>query len=133
MSNYAYIRAANSEENFNIQREKARFKSIKIEKLFMDIGVSGSTLERSGLNDLLSTVKNKDNIYISDISRLARNTQKCYELIISLHDKGIDVFSLQDLKKPLYKILKKKMSYIIPKPKKCVIYMRMGAKEQFDS
>lgn len=133
MANYAYIRVANANDNFNIQAEKLRFKSIKIKKFFMDIGVSGSTLERSGLNDLLSTIKNKDNIYISDISRLTRNTQKCHELITSLHDKDVNVFSLKDFKKPLYKILKKKMSYIIPEPKKCVVYMRMATKEQLDS
>lgn len=105
MSNYAYIRVANKTENFNIESQKIYFSQIKIDKYFTDIGVSGLSLDREGLNELLKIVKSGDNIYVRDISRLARTVGELYQLLNFLHNKNISVFSFKDrFKKSLYDV-----------------------------
>lgn len=112
MKNYGYIRIANIENN-NLELQKSKFSKIKIDKFFEDLGVSGLTLDRKGLNELLDTVKNGDNIYVSEISRLSRNIIDTFKLIKSLHDKGVNVFTLENPLHPLYEEINSKFLEII--------------------
>lgn len=103
MSNYAYIKVTNKTEDFNVEFEKAYFIQIKIDKYFTDIGVSGLSLDRTGLNELLKIVKSGDNIYVRDASRLSRTVGELHQLLNFLHNKNVRVFSFKNgFKESLY-------------------------------
>lgn len=120
MSNYGYIRVANVNDDYNIETEKAYFSHIKIDKYFTDIGVSGLSLDRKGLNELLKIVKSGDNIYVRDISRLSRTVGELYQLLNFLHNKNVRVFSFKNgFKESLYDKFQRLM--------KAGIYMKPSA------
>lgn len=102
MSNYAYIRVASANRDFNSEREKLYFRKIKIDKFFTDIGGSGLSPDRKELNELLNTVKSGDKVYVKDISRLSRNTVEVFNLIGLLRDKGVNVFTTDNCNFNLY-------------------------------
>ena len=88
-----YIRCSTDEQNESRQVESA--KQLNIEKVFTD-KASGKNADRKSLNEMLDFVREGDCVYVSDISRIARNTRDLLNIVDKLKDKGVDFISLKE-------------------------------------
>lgn len=93
MAKIGYARVSTSSQSFDIQVEK--LKQAGCEKVFTD-KVSGKSSNRSGLNELLSYVRENDEIYATKLDRLGRNTRDMISIIEELNNQHIHVTFLDD-------------------------------------
>jgi DNA invertase Pin-like site-specific DNA recombinase len=85
MANVAYIRVSTIEQNIARQLDGLQFDRIFEDK------VSGSTINRAGLNELQDYVREGDVIHVHDISRMARNVGDLIKLIRDFNQAGVSV------------------------------------------
>lgn len=88
--NYAYVRVSTKEQSEARQIE--RLTKYGIDKWYSE-KVSGATMERPKLQEMLKELKNGDTVYISDFSRLARNTYDLLMMIDNFEHYGINLVS----------------------------------------
>lgn len=79
----AYIRVSTVDQNLERQLHGMEF-----DKIFED-KCSGKNADRPGLQELLDYAREGDEIFVHDISRLARNTADLIQLVQKLTTKGI--------------------------------------------
>ncbi len=89
----AYIRVSTEEQN--TQRQIEALDKYEIEKYFEE-KVSGKNKKRAELQSMLDFVREGDEIYILDFSRLARNTQDLLSIVDLLEKKGVKLVSLKE-------------------------------------
>lgn len=94
MSNIAYVRVSSVEQNTDRQELSIK-KEAEIDKWFIE-KVSAKNSDRSELTNLLNYVRNDDVIYIHSLDRLARNTKDLLDIMGTLNDKGIKLYSIND-------------------------------------
>jgi len=94
MANLAYIRVSSAEQNEARQHEA--LKSFHIDKKFIDHGVSGKSTKRPQLGAMLDYMREGDTVYISEFSRLARNTKDLLTLTETFERKGVKLVSLKE-------------------------------------
>ncbi len=88
--NVAYIRVSTVEQNEGRQLEAMKDKNI--EKFFTE-KVSGKDTNRPQLKEMLEFVREGDNVYIHDFSRLARSTEDLLNIVNTLNEKGVHLIS----------------------------------------
>ena len=81
----AYTRVSSTDQNLERQ-----LYGLSFDKVFQD-KCSGKDTNRSGLNDLISYSREGDEIYVHDISRMARNTADLLSLVKKFNDKGVSL------------------------------------------
>ena len=87
-----YRRVSTIEQNLDRQELKG------CERVFEE-KVSGASKERASLNELISFVRNGDEVEVFSIDRLARNLGDLQQIISELNDKGVSVkFVTENLK-----------------------------------
>ena len=86
----AYVRTSTVEQNEARQIEA--LEKFGIEKYFIE-KVSGRTMNRPALQELLEFVREGDTVYIKDFSRLSRSTKDLLELIDLFQEKGVNLVS----------------------------------------
>jgi DNA invertase Pin-like site-specific DNA recombinase len=79
----AYIRVSSVVQNLDRQ-----LHDMKFDKVFED-KCSGKDTSRKGLNELIDYARQSDEIYVHDISRMARNTSDLLSLVKRFNDKGV--------------------------------------------
>ena len=79
----AYRRVSTVEQNLDRQ-----LHGLSFDKVFED-KCSGKDTNRSGLNELISYAREGDEIYVHDISRMARNTADLLSLVKKFNDKDV--------------------------------------------
>ncbi len=88
--NYAYVRVSTKE-----QSEERQIKCLEkygIDKWYSE-KISGATMERPKLQEMLRSLKGGDTVYITDFSRLARNTYDLLCMIDNFEHYGINLVS----------------------------------------
>lgn len=111
MAIYAYYRVSTQTqaEKNGIEMQKAEVekfckeKKITLAGEFKDEGVSGTTTDRDGLNELLSILENGDRVIVQNTSRIWRNDtakvmiryqiQKCEADIISIEQSTYSIYA----------------------------------------
>lgn len=88
--NYAYVRVSTKEQSETRQIEC--LKKYNIEKWFSE-KISGATMDRPKLQEMLRGLKSGDTVYITDFSRLARNTYDLLCMIDNFEHYGINLVS----------------------------------------
>ena len=79
----AYTRVSTADQNLDRQLHGMTF-----DKVFED-KCSGKDTNRSGLNELINYARKGDEVYVHDISRMARNTADLLSLVKQFNDKGV--------------------------------------------
>jgi DNA invertase Pin-like site-specific DNA recombinase len=92
MAKIGYIRISTDDGSQKTDRQEIIMKDFGVEKLFTD-KVSGRTLERKGLTDLINYVRDDDVLYIESISRISRSTKDFLNIVSVLEDKGVQLVS----------------------------------------
>lgn len=88
--NYAYVRVSTKEQSEARQIEC--LKKYGIDKWYSE-KISGATMDRPKLQEMLRELKSGDTVYITDFSRLARNTYDLLMMIDSFEHYGINLVS----------------------------------------
>ena len=94
MANIGYIRVSSSDQNEARQHEA--LKKYSIDKTFIDHGISGKSADRPQLKTMLEYSREGDVIYISEFSRLARNTKDLLNITEDLTKRKIKLVSLKE-------------------------------------
>ena len=71
MSNIAYVRVSNAEQNTSRQEEM--FKSYNIDKTFIEKASGKNIKDRLELNKMMEYVREGDTVYVESISRFGRS------------------------------------------------------------
>lgn len=88
--NYAYIKVSSKEQN-EVRQMKC-LEKYEIDKIYSE-KVSGATMNRPELKNMLDHLKSGDTVYIADFSRLARSTYDLLTMIKAFEIKGINLVS----------------------------------------
>lgn len=91
--NIAYVRVSTLEQNE--ERQVKDLERFGIEKFFSE-KASGKDTNRPQLKAMLDFAREGDTIYISDLSRLGRNTEDLLRITKQLQDKGIHLVSSKE-------------------------------------
>ena len=92
---FFYARTSTKEQNLDRQLETAHAEGIPAENIYTD-QITGTTLDRPGLNDLLKVVRAGDVIYIHSLDRLSRKLNQALNLIETLDAKGVSIVSVTE-------------------------------------
>lgn len=90
---YGYCRVSTKHQNLQRQIDALIKYGVNSRFIFTD-KYTGKTLDREGLNELLSVLKSGDVLVIKEIDRLGRNRKETKELIISLVKQDIELICL---------------------------------------
>lgn len=77
-----------SSQGQNLDRQLARSKEVKADKVFTD-KFSGKTTNRPGLKKLLSFIREGDTVEVISLDRLSRNYQDIQHLVQKFKDIGV--------------------------------------------
>jgi len=88
--NIAYVRVSTIEQNE--ERQIRALEIYNIDKWFIE-KVSGKDMKRTELINMLDFAREGDNIYIHDLSRLARSTSDLLSIVETLSKKKINLIS----------------------------------------
>jgi DNA invertase Pin-like site-specific DNA recombinase len=93
-----YARTSTKEQDIDLQINLLKAEGIPAERIFFDVGISGSVpaLKRQGYKQLMTYAKNNpvDAIFCFEISRLGRTAMETLVLVQELEKSGIKVISL---------------------------------------
>ena len=91
--NIAYVRVSTEEQNESRQIEA--LEKFNIEKWFKE-KVSGKSIDRIELKNMIEFAREGDTIYVLDFSRLARSTMDLLSLVDQLNKKNIHLVSIKE-------------------------------------
>lgn len=89
----AYVRVSTVEQNE--ERQQVALEPYGIEKSFTEKR-SAKDMNRPKLREMLDFVREGDEVYVEDFSRLARSTQDLLKIVQTLDDKKVRVVSLKE-------------------------------------
>ena len=89
-----YARISTKEQNINLQIDA--LKKEGCDKIFEDIGISGSRVERKGLKEALEYLREGDSFVVWKLDRAFRSLRHMIDLTNNLKEKSIEFKSLQD-------------------------------------
>lgn len=92
---FGYARVSTSKQSLDLQIKSLRDAGVKTSRVFTD-KVSGSHVEREGLNLLQVKVEQGDVILVTKLDRLGRDTADMVQLIKGFDEMGVAVRFLDD-------------------------------------
>jgi len=95
MAKLGYARVSTSQQKLDIQIDSLKAQGVRRDRLFTD-KASGRTSDRPGLERLLNRAEDGDEVLVTKLDRLGRNTLDMITIIEQLHDKGVAVTFLDD-------------------------------------
>lgn len=93
MRKIGYIRV--SSQGQNTARQKKALKQAGC-TVFFEEKISGATMERHQLKEMIENLQPHDEIYVHEISRLSRSTKDLLEIIDQIKEKGAGLKSLNE-------------------------------------
>lgn len=91
----AYVRVSTNHQDLNQQKDKISKQVGHVDKWFEE-KISAKNNERSQLNAMLNYVREGDEVYVTDASRISRTLKDFLELSTRLKDKGVKVTVLDN-------------------------------------
>lgn len=92
---FFYARCSTREQNEARQVEHARSLGIEERQVFID-KASGKNTDRPALQDMLSRLREGDEVYVTELSRLGRNTRDLLELMDTFEKMGVQLSSKKE-------------------------------------
>ena len=86
--NIAYIRVSTVHQHSTDGRQSEDAFPVKIDRKFVDHGFSGGNADRPALKEMLGYIRENDNIWVLDISRLARSMKDFLAIAEAVTAKG---------------------------------------------
>lgn len=92
---FLYARCSTKEQNEARQLEYARQLGIPEKQIFID-KASGKNANRPALKDMLSRLRKDDEVFVTELSRLGRNTRDLLELVDRFNELGVQLHSKKE-------------------------------------
>lgn len=92
MAKIGYVRISTADGTQKTDRQDVIMKEFGVEKIFTD-KATGRNTERKGLREMLSYVRDGDELYIESISRISRSTKDFLNITGDLEEKGVKLVS----------------------------------------
>lgn len=92
MTIYGYARVSTSEQNLDTQIKQLEARKCDT---IIEEKMTGSTLKRPKLEQLLKDVKEDDTIIVTRVDRLGRNTQQLLALLSKLQERKVSLFIIE--------------------------------------
>lgn len=92
----AYLRVSTDEQDTAMQRAAIERAGWAVSREFSDVGISGRTMSRPGLEACLTYLRDGDTLVIYSLSRLGRSTAATLELLEDLRGRGVRVVSITE-------------------------------------
>ncbi len=93
MRNIGYIRV--SSEGQNSARQKDQLSHLGLDKIYEEV-ISGASMDRKELQELLKELQPGDTVYVTDLTRITRSTKDLFSLIEQFREKEALLVSLKD-------------------------------------
>ena len=90
-----YIRVSSGDQNPERQREEMHGLGIEDKYIYED-RVSGANTERPKFQEMMTFLREGDDLYVSSLDRLARNLKDLLQIVETLCGKGVSVHSLKE-------------------------------------
>ena len=87
-----YVRVSDEEQTENLQIDALRQAGCN--RIYGDHGISGSVIQRQGLDDVLQNLREGDTLVVWKIDRLGRSTVHLLLLLDDLRKRGIGFISI---------------------------------------
>jgi DNA invertase Pin-like site-specific DNA recombinase len=94
MSNLGYVRVSTVEQEPGLQRNA--LATVGCDRVFEDLGVSGSLASRPGLDALIEYAREGDAVVVWKLDRLGRSVRNTLALITILAEKGVGFRSITE-------------------------------------
>jgi DNA invertase Pin-like site-specific DNA recombinase len=95
MAKLGYARVSTNQQKLDIQIAALKAQGVRNDRLFSD-KASGKDIDRPGLAKLLSRAEDGDEVLVTKLDRLGRNTLDMITIVEQLHKKGVSVTFLDD-------------------------------------
>lgn len=95
MRMFGYGRVSTNNQSLNLQIERLKSEGVKPARIFTD-KASGKNVDRVGLETLLNKIEEGDQIMVTKLCRLGRNTLDMIQLIDQFESMGVSVKFLDD-------------------------------------
>ena len=92
---FLYARCSTKEQNEARQLEYAKQLGIPEAQVFID-KASGKNTDRPALKNLLSRLREDDEVFVTELSRLGRNTRDLLELVDRFNELGVQLHSKKE-------------------------------------
>ena len=92
---FLYARCSTKEQNEARQLEYAHELDLKDNQIFID-KASGKNANRPALKDMLSRLREGDEVYITELSRLGRSTKDLIDLMETFEQMHVEVHSKKE-------------------------------------
>lgn len=92
---FLYARCSTKEQNEARQLEYAKELGIPEAQVFID-KASGKNANRPALKDMLSRLRKDDEVFVTELSRLGRNTRDLLELMDRFNELGVQLHSKKE-------------------------------------
>jgi DNA invertase Pin-like site-specific DNA recombinase len=90
---FGYARVSTKEQN--LERQLVRLKEAGCNVIYQD-KITGAVLERTELQELFATLVPRDEVLVTDLTRISRSTKDLFELVEIIKEKGAALRSLKD-------------------------------------
>ena len=88
-----YIRVSSATQN--IARQEEQLLPLSLDRVFLD-KASGKTLDRPALNQMMSYIRDSDEIYVTSLDRLGRNCNELQSLVKTITDAGATIHFIKE-------------------------------------
>ena len=92
---FGYARVSTSQQSLDIQIKSLKAAGVSQARIFSD-KLSGSNMDRGGLNTLLVKVEEGDTVFITKLDRLGRDTADMINIINQFDKMGVSVKFIDD-------------------------------------
>lgn len=92
---FGYARVSTKQQSLDIQIEALKVAGVLEHRILTD-KATGSNTERTGLQELMLKVEQGDEVLVTKLDRLGRNTLDMIQLVNQFHSKGVGVRFLDD-------------------------------------
>lgn len=88
-----YARVSTKDQNLDLQIEA--LEKAGCEKIYQE-KISGATKHRPELDNMISNLRNDDEVYVWRLDRLGRSLKHIIDLVLSLNEKGVVIKGISD-------------------------------------
>lgn len=89
-----YARVSTEDQKLDLQT--AALQRARCDRIFTDLGLSGQSMARPGLNAALKTLRRGDTLVVWRLDRLGRSLMNLVQVVEDLGRRGIDFMSLTE-------------------------------------
>lgn len=86
-----YARISTSGQDLESQVTQLETLGVTPERVYTDVGLSGSNRSRPGLREALAAVRTGDTLCVTKLDRLARSLSDAQAILSELHSRGVTV------------------------------------------